>query len=281
MTYYPQLNSNFIMTQSPYSVGLEYGTIVEDMETGMRWSFSRRGNVGLGGYSAGPLGKFFMSYASITDAEIAQLLTFFRAVRGKYHPFRLLDPGGNLLQYSEDFSQTYWDKSSGVSIVGSTTDPFGGSLATRLQATSSNSYLAAIVGPADGGLNGFVVNVSFWARSLVPSQDLFLGFVDSGFARVDGKTVHTSTSWRRYSYTTTLWNDNYFRAMIGGYATWNFSTLDVFGVQVSPMKGEGAYVKTPGNYGYHAKVRLDTDAFSQQAIGPNQNALVLPCVEYS
>ena len=278
-TYFPQLNSNFIITQAPYTSAIEYGTVVTDMESGMRWSFSRRGNTNLTGFPIGPLGKFAINYSNITDAEVASLLTFMRTTKGRYHAFRLLDPGGNLIQFSEDFTPSYWDKTNGVSIAGSTTDPFGGSLATRLQATTGNSLLMAIAGPSDGGISGYVVNVSLWMKAESGGQTMSIGFVDSGFAQINNVIVPVYTSWKRYSFTTTLWNGNYFRVLFGGFGTWNSTIVDFFGVQVSPMKGEGTYIKTPGNYGYHQFVRFDTDALIKQALGPNQNAVVLPCVE--
>lgn len=281
MLYFPQLNSNFIITQSPYMSGLEYSTVVVDMETGMRWSFSRRGNTSLVGYPIEPLGKFNINYSNITDSEVSSLLTFMRSTKGRYHAFRLLDPGGNLIQYSEDFTPSYWDKTNGVSILGATVDPFGGNLATRLQSTSSNSLLMGIVGPSDGGISGYVVTVSVWLKAETAGQTMSLGFVDSGFSQINAITLSVPTSWKRYSYTTTLWNNNYFRVLLGGFGTWNSTVIDVYGFQVSPMKGEGVYVRTPGNYGYHQYVRFDTDILSRQAIGPNQNAVTIPCVEFN
>ena len=282
LTYFPQINSNFIMTQLPYSFAPAYETVAVDMESGMRWSFSRRGNLGLIGFLSGPSVRFGLNFPSITDDEVGALLSFFRTCKGRYHSFRLLDPGGNLLQYSEDFSKAYWDKSAGVSIAGPAADPFGGNLATRLIGSSYSSQLTAIVGPSDGGLNGFVVNCSAWLMAEHEGQSVAIGFVDHSFSRIDSAVFALSSSnWRRVSFTTTLWDDDYFRVILGGPGAWVGSMVFVYGMQVTPMKGEGAYVRSPAGYGYHPNCRFDTDGFVRQALGPNQNSLVLPCVEFS
>jgi hypothetical protein len=272
-----------IITQLPYAAGLGFDTVVQDVETGMRWSFSRRANVDLPeDYAQLPLGKFKVNYSCITDAEVATLKTFFESQYGRYGEFRLLDPSGNLIPYSEDFTALQWDKTNGISIAGSTTDPFGGNLATRLSAAPGNSFILSIFGPADGGLNGFVVCASMWVKAESVNQNLFIGFVDSGFSRTDAEVYMVPMgSWKRISHTATLWDNNYFRVIIGGDGTWDASVIDVFGVQVAPTKGEGAYVRSPDNYGYHEYVRFDTDSFQRQAIGPNQNALQLPMFEYN
>ena len=281
-TYFPQIHSNALITQLPYSSGQAYETIVQDVETGMCWSYARRGGTQPTGYSTSPLGKFALNFLCITDAEVATLRAFFQDRCGRLKAFRLLDPGGNLLQYSEDFSQAAWDKSSGVSILGATTDPFGKSLATRLQATTSNAMLLATVGPVDGGLDGFVVCVSAWLKAESAGQSAFLGFVDSGFAQLRGVTVPVSVGvWKRYSFTATFWDSNYFRVILGGYGTWDATVIDAYGFQCVPMKGAGAYVQSPSAYSYHPNCRFDTDTFECRALGPNQNSLVLQCLEFN
>lgn len=281
---FPQIGSTKILTQLPYKSGYSFDTVTADLETGMRWSFSRRGNTDLDPdlYSLNPLGTFALSFQNITDAEVTSLRSFFDTVKGRWNTWRLFDPGGNLIQHSEDLSSTEWDKTNGVTIVGVTSDPFNNSSArgVTVQATGSNSLLLAPIGPADGYMNGFVVNVSVWARARSIGQSLFIGVVDSGFSTLSGNTVQVPyNSWKRISATAVLWNSNYFRMIVGGYGTWASSQIDFFGFQAVAMKGEGPYVKTPGNYGYHQNVRFDVDDFEVRVVGPNQNTVQLPCVE--
>lgn len=285
-TYFPQINStSWITTQLPYKSGLAYETVVQAIEAaGMRYTFSRRSNTNLpDDYSPNPLGKFMVTFPMITDAEVATLKTFFESMFGRYGTFRLLDPGGNLIQYSEDFTSPTWDLTNGpIGIPGRATDPFGGNLATQLSAAAANSFAMSVVGPADGGINGFRVTVSAYVYAQSANQQLFIGFVDSGFATLDGTTWKLPhNQWVRISHSSTLWNNNYFRAIIGGFTTWDGTIINVYGVQVSAMKGEGVYVRSPDNYGYHPNCRFDIDSFQRQSSGPNQNSVQLPIVEFN
>ena len=88
-----------------------------------------------------------------------------------------------------------------------------------------------------------------------------------------------SLSWARYSMTVLLWDNLTYGVMLGGAGTW-VDNIYVYGFQVAPSKGECAYTRSPDNYGDHANVRFDTDVFTYQGIGPNQNSVALPCIEY-
>lgn len=281
MAYFPQINSNLILTQLPYSFDCAYESVVQDVETGMRYAFPRRAG-GLTGYPSGPLCKFGLNYPNISDAEVTTLLTFFRARRGRLQAFRFLDPGGNLIQYSEDYSQAIWNKAVGpVSVGGSVTDPFGGTLATSLTAGAGNSYMTTLIGPADGGMSGFRITVSLWVNARDAGTSLYLGIVDSGVTH-NTYTIWTCpyNAWRRIHHSVTLTSNNPYVMVIGGGSTWTSGrAIYMYGAQASPMKGPGAYVRTPGNYGYHANCRFDTDDFEVKVNGPGENQILLPVIE--
>jgi hypothetical protein len=281
--FFPQINSNCILTQLPYTAGFEFDTVSSDMETGMRWAFSRRDNTDLpDDYAQLPLGRFQIQFPMITDAEAATLLTFFQSMCGRYGAFQLLDPGGNLVQSSEDFTALSWDLTNGpVGIPGSDTDPFGGSLATILSAAGDNSFVMTPIGPVAGGMTGFVMCASAWVKANSSGQKLMIGFIDSS-NNVFG-TIWTLPEgvWMRIYCSATFWSNNEMRFLLGGYDTWEGTTISVFGVQVAPTKGEGAYVRSPDNYGYHPNCRFDTDMFQEQVLGPNQRSVVLPMFEFN
>ena len=278
---FPQVNANAITTQLPYVNGIAFQTIVQDVEVGIRFSYPLRG-VGLTGFPTGPLGKFGVNYSQITDAEVASLLSFFESMKGRKTAFRFLDPGGNLITFSEDFSQSDWDKSNGpVTITGPTIDPFGGNRATALVGGGSNAYIKIPVGPTDGGMSGVVVCGSVWVKTPDIGARLQIGFLNSTFSIYDNTDFPLpQNSWVRIFHTFKITDNNEWFLAIGGNAEWaGGRTMNMFGAMVAPTKGEGAYVKTPGNYGYHQYCRFDTDVFQRQVLGPNQNSLVLPIVE--
>lgn len=286
MAVFPQIGSKAIITQLPYTTGLAYANVVRDVESGMRWTYPRRGVAAVPQtYSLNPLGKFEVQFSRVSDANLSTLEAFFVARKGRYGAFEFLDPGGNLLQYSEDFSDASWDKSNGPVVVNTTVaDPFGQNNARALQSNGANGMLLSLIGPASGGLNGYVVNVSVWVSVRDSGKtSMHIGVVDSGWSAISG-TTYTNlpyNGWRRIEHTAVLWNNSHYYLLIGGYGTFNNVINYFFGAQAVAMPGAGAYVKTPGNYGYHQYCRFDTDNFEVKVEGPNQNAVSLPIIEYN
>lgn len=310
-TYFPQINTNFILTQLPYISGFGYDNIDEDLETGMRWSFARRANTLLPSpqtdvpgeptsqYSITPLGNFQLNYPNITDDEASTLQEFFYSMKGKWGQFALLDPSGNLLGYSENYDVAgYWTLTDlTLEDNRSVPDPFGGSLASTLETTGADCYMEAPLGglvvlslQSLTGLNGYMMCVSVYVQALQVNQTLFIGFKDTITLETQGQTFGLPLGrWVRISFTAQLWSDNAFNVIFGGNGTFSNSlgsqSIQFYGAQVSPMKGSGAYIMTPtyngGGFGYHPNVRFDTDSFTRQIAGPNQNAVVLPCWEFN
>jgi hypothetical protein len=89
-----------------------------------------------------------------------------------------------------------------------------------------------------------------------------------------------ANQWVRLSGSLLTVNTNVIFFNIGGYGCWTTQAVDLFGAQCVPMGGPGAYQKTPGNYGYHPKVRFDTDVLMPQYVGPDQVSLKLRLAEY-
>lgn len=283
MAFFPQINSNLIITQLPYETGASFETLVEDSPGGARFSFPRRA-VNLDHHLTKPLGRFLLSYSNITDSEIATLQAFFESVKGRYGSFSFLDPGGNLIQYSETFSHASWDKTAGPVTVGAAVqDPFRGNRATSLVGGGGDSRILSVIGPATGGINGYRVCVSVWVNARDPGTSLQIGVVDSTFSQVSATTHALPLErWVRISHVATLWNANSFRMIVGGNSTWTGGRLIyMFGAQASPTKGENGYTASPTNYGYYANCRFDTDSFIVDRLGPNSNSLSLPVVEFN
>jgi hypothetical protein len=67
--------------------------------------------------------------------------------------------------------------------------------------------------------------------------------------------------------------------LIGGFGTWNASTIQLFGAQCAPMPGPGAYQRSPANWGLRTKCRFDTDVLSVRSLGPDQHQVSVPIVE--
>ena len=269
-TYFPQINSNLILTQLPYSSAASFQTMRSEQETGMVWAYPLVG-AGLANYPSNPLNKFMVTFPTITTAEVNTLFTFFQSMLGRYGSFRFLDPGGNLLTYSQDFTNSAWSKT--LSATTGAPDPFGHTLGCSLTA----GRMQAVAGPSDGGMSGMILCASIWLRGNPSATTATLGFVDQTTSISYTVTVQVpGGSWVRANYRLVLPTNNQFVFYLN-----LAGPCYAFGAQVSPMKGEGAYVETPGNYGYHQYCRFDTDNFTVAALGPNQNGLELPIAEFN
>jgi len=283
MNYFPQVNGNGVVTQLPYKSSLAYNNIYQEMPFGRSYSFAQRGS-GLNNFPMTPLGNFGVNYIAITDAEVAALSAFFDSMKGRLNQFCFLDPDGNLVNNSESFTATSWtSQNTGVTVTtnGGLADPLGGTRASLLTATSSNSNYAPIVIPGGGLPANFVLCGSVYCMAQSAGQSLALGFVDSGFNVLGSATWSLQQNqWTRIYYAMQINSASYIRLLIGGFSTWNMTGIRVFGPQCVASMGPGNYSKSPDNYGYHPTCRFDTDTFAFTKIGPNQNSVVLPVAEY-
>lgn len=268
------------MTQRPYTREKAFNT-VQDETVGRPYSWLKRGS-GLTNFPTGPLLKATLNLQSVTPAEYQVLKDFFLTTcQAQWKSFVFLDPGGNLVNFSEDFSNVYWTANKTAVTLTSTgiTDPFGGTRATRLTATSTNSNLAPYVLPS-GGASGFILNASVYARAVSGGQTLSIGFVDSGFSVLGSQTYALPAGkWKRIDYTIQLATASNIRVLIGGFGTWNNTAIDFFGPQCVPMTGPGSYIKSPDDWGYRANMRFDTDTISGQYTGVNEITVSLPVQE--
>ena len=248
------------MVQRPYVTTLAHLTTAVDQPSGPRYGYAWRTE---------PLGRWNLQYKSLTDAELAVLEAFFASMRGRYGAFIYLDPGGNLVQYSEDFTNASWSNSA--SIGGAVADPFGGNRALSATGTS----LSTCVLPS-GGASGFVLCGSIWVK-MASAQTLSVGFIDSNSSPL-GSTAWAlpAGQWRRIWCSITLATASSVSLLISG-SSWSAA---LFGAQCAPLPGPGGYQRTPGNCGLRAKCRFDTDRFEVQHVGPNENGLQLKVAEY-
>jgi hypothetical protein len=268
--YFPQMLGGGVTTSLPYASDLAYRTVSEDMENGKRYAYKFRTN---------PLGRFSVNLPLMRAAEVATLETFIVACEGRLREFTFLDPGGNLVAYSDDFSHASWTSSS-VTIGGAVTDPKGGSLARSCSSGGSNGFLHTSVLPAGNG-SGIVLCASVWARATSSSQTLSIGFLDSGLSALENSTwALPQNIWTRIHHTITLATSSPIRIVIGGNSTWNGSTIQLFSGQCVAMPGPGPRLLTPGAEGLRAKCRLGQDDISIRSTGVNQHAATILIEEY-
>ena len=229
-------------------------TRLETQDSGPRYATALRTN---------PLSRWQLQYPQLITAELATLTAFFDAQRGRRGEWTWLDPSGNLCPYSDDFTNSAWER-YGTTPAAAATDPFGGTRAVVVTG-STNGMLATIVLPEGLG-SGILLCGSVWVHATAP-QSLVIGFIDSAFTLLASRTWDLRAGWQRIHCNVTLATASYIRLLIGGLNTWAGSTLRLFGARCAPLAGPGEYVRSPGNYGLH-RARFDSDAITVTYTGP-------------
>jgi len=271
--YFPQINPNGVMTTLPYTSSFDYRSTMEDSDyTGRRFAWKWRSVM---------LGSYNLNLQALTAAELLVVQNFFYSAEGRKGEFTFLDPGGNLVNYSDLFSNASWTRTS-ITAGGNVTDPYGGNLAMSMSSSASNGLLYTTVLPS-GNASGFVLCASVWARATGAGQTLSIGFVDSGFS-VLANQIWTlpQNKWVRISCPITLATNSYIRILLGGFATWGSGqTIQLFGAQCVPLPGPGARLLTPGADGLRPYCRFDSDELAINFEDFGKTSTNLSIVEYT
>lgn len=270
MPYFPQLAADGHMVERPFTTVQIHRTTLETAASGQRFAWN---------WKTEPLRRWSLTYAALSDAELAVLQAFFVDRRGRLKSFTWLDPNGNLCQYSESFAPAAWEKYAVGSVGSAVADPHGGTRAVEVTGTT-NTMIATVLLP-DGDASGFVLTGSVWVKAPA-AQSLSIGFIDSGFA-VLGNTTWSlpANTWRRISHTITLATAAPIRLLVGGFGTWNAQALALWGAQCVPTAGPGPDIRSPQSYGLRTKCRFDTDELEVRTLGPNQHQVSFSIAEFA
>src|SRR5690242_13524518 len=114
-TYFPQLDQG-ITTQLPYAIAPAFNSVISDLPTGPRYTYAKRSS---------ELYRWELKFPVLSDARLAVYEAFFAQQQGRVQVFTFLDPAGNLVAHSEDFSNAAWTKVT-LTLGAAVTDPFGG-----------------------------------------------------------------------------------------------------------------------------------------------------------
>ena len=279
--WFPQINSSGVRVQKPYTTNLASFTTSIDMDCGQRYGWSWR-NL--------PLSFWNLQYQTITAPDLLVLETFFDSMVGKVRTFTYLDPGGNLVTSSENFSSS-WTLSS-VSLGSSTSDPFNGTLATLVTGSSTNPSLWASLLPS-GVPIGTVLCGSVYIRNTSGSTIWSALNFNTGPST---SNINLATSyvqlppnvWIRAQCNYTVETNGNSHGIClqigndGNYQSngWHNNTIALFGAQVTPLPNPGAYQRSPGNYAYHLNCRFDSDSLDIKSVGPGEYSTVFSVAEF-
>jgi hypothetical protein len=249
MPVYPQL-SNGSVCQFPFEKCLQYRTIVNSAEDGSR--------IVLQDAFASAI-RWTLHYNSLSDDELGIYQSFFETMQGRLQTFTFLDPAGNLLTWSEDFSQAAWQKPALLQIRTGTGDPVGTQRATTLVNSGPGDLtLSQTLALPGNSLCCF----SLFVRSQAAAQ-IVLNRGSSSIAQ------DVSSSWQRVFLSTATSDGG--DASIFGITIRAGQSVDVFGMQVEAQARPSTYVPVLDRGGVYPMTRFDSDSLAATKSAPNSN----------
>ena len=203
----------------------------------------------------------------LTLAEWNAIESLFQQTAGMSETFIFLDPVGNLLLQSENFSAGAWTAGALVQLTSGIGDPFGTARATRLvntgQAAGGMTQILSVPG-------NFQFCLSAWVRSTSGSAVTLA--VANG-----SKSFAAGTQWKRV----------YFSSNPGqaGATTLAFGvqlaaggSVELFGMQAEAQLGPSDYKITGAASGVYPKARFGSDQITVTAQGTDVYDAVIQIV---
>lgn len=257
MLFFPQLLSGNV-SQYPLRRTRHVRTVVNELADG--------GSTRLGDPDLVSL-EWALELSFLDDQEWAALETLFDQTEGRLAAFTFMDPGDNLLTWSENLTETAWQKGALVELAENVADPVGETRATRI---TNGAATPQGLSQTLEVFSGFHYCLSAYLRS---DQPMTIQLQRSSGSASASDLVEASTSWRRVMSSGTLGGSD--ESLSFGIELPVSSALDVFGLQVEAQLGPSEYKKTTARGGVHSKARFLNDSLTGTATGPGQHSAKL------
>jgi hypothetical protein len=198
-----------------------------------------------------------LTFRELTNEEWQALADLFEVSRGRLGTFLFLEPGANLLSWSEKLEQAPWVVSGSAS--DGQPDPLGGSRGSRL--APGASAVQSLAAPAS-----YQYAASVWLRTSGAGARLKLS--DDASQQVEQDVV-ANGQWKRYAlrYSGSSTTDVMKLELIAGAG----AALDVYGPQLEAQSGASAYKASTAQGAAFANTRFNQDALVDEASGPNRH----------
>lgn len=245
MLYFPQLGPSFSLTQYPYSVGLSHRTIHAETPDGWYYSYAARRR---------PAHRFVLEFSSLSVEDGAKLADFHRQCEGRLHQFTFLDPNGNLIPQSEQWTHAAWQRDSMLVTPGQQ-DPSGSHRAATI---SGAGRLRTAILP-DGEVSDLMVSASVLVKSEA-ATDVTLGFQDDQGNPLSQRDWRLPAGrWLRIRHRAQLTSAGPVSFVIERTGADAVRGLDVFAAQCVAGPSANNYAPSPLFYGLHQRCRFADD----------------------
>lgn len=200
--------------------------------------------------------------SDLEDFEWLAVRDLFEETGGRRLPFTFIEPGSNLLAWSEDLDEDVWAKSFGLQLTDGQTDPTSGTRATALSAVSNWSLSQTLPAPAS---RAFVA--SGWLKCNTTGCTLAMS---DGLGLTKQIAVDGNDTWRLYELP---WREtsaaNQVICTISGPGG---VTAEAYGLQVEPQLGRSTYKRTTAQAGIFLNAYFNQDMLVESLTAPNQNS---------
>ncbi len=260
MLYYPQLQTG--------ATG-QYPTVRKRTMRTVR-------NTGIDGHTlklgdpTGEVTLWELHYAGLTDEEWGAIASLFEAAEGRLKSFTFLDPGANLLRYSEDLEAEGWEVDSLLSLTRAVADPYGTSRATRVtnMAQAPQRLRQYVEIPAN-----FQYCFSVYARS---AEAIPVRLERSSTLRSEVKVFEVTQTWKRLISSGNLAAEE--MGMYFGVELEPGATVELFGFQAESQPGASKYKATWMRSGVYKSARFAEDSLRRVTEGHQSSAAVVRIV---
>ena len=210
--------------------------------------------------SGAELTEWQLQYSELNDEEIETLLGFFVSAEGSLNGFTFLDPVGNLLAWTEDFTAPCWEKSPLLAVAGGVTDYAGGARAWRVTnpAAGAQALQQAIEAPAE-----FRYCFSAYVRAQQSTPLTLL----CGPSR---KQITATPTWSRVVLSTGSGTNG--DSIQAGVELPPGGSIELFGPQVEAQAGASGYRRSQGQAGVYPGAHFRDDEFTHTTSDVNRHS---------
>jgi hypothetical protein len=205
-----------------------------------------------------------LEFAGLSDAERGAIADLHAAAEGRLLAFTFLDPTGNLLCWSEKLDESVWERNALLLLAPGSSDPLGGSNATRISNTGAGALAIAQTVNAPGW---FEYALSVWARSDSAQQ---VTLARSTETQTQAASFGIGVEWKRITLAGAFGGTE--EAVTFGAELSAGQTVELFGFQAEAQPGASGYKKTLSACGLYPAARFASDELALTADGPGRHS---------
>ena len=256
MIYFPQLSSG-ATGQFPITRQRSARTVVNQSCEGYQVKLAD---------PAAAITEWHLSFAEMSDQELAALEALFQAVEGSLTPFTFLDPADNLLTWSEQLDQPVWQADPLLTVTGGLADPMGGTSGYQVSNPTGATLMLQQSINAPASLD---YCLSLYACSGQSTQ-VWLVRGSATNAQPIG------AQWTRLTSAGQLQDTA--DSISFGIALDPGATVNVFGIQVEAQTTASMYKQTSQTGGVYSNARFRDDTLTITTAGPSRHSCELDIV---